>query len=171
MASGIYAIKNIVTKKYYIGSTRNFKKRWSEHKYHLKRGTHHSLKLQRSYDKHGLASFEFSILKEVEEPELLEEIEKEFIELYEAWQSGYNVLKRGAKLTDYEEGSIRNVSNGAYVTREKIAKSPEDDKERLSVRLAVSRLQKLRRIASQREKTMTQLIEDWIDTLKEEKLS
>ena len=41
------------------------------------------------------------------------------------------------------------------------------DKKRLSVRIAASRLQKLRRIAELREKTMTQLIEDWIDKLKE----
>lgn len=44
-------------------------------------------------------------------------------------------------------------------------------RERLSVRIAVSRLEKLRRIAKQKEKTMTQLIEDWIDKLKEEKPS
>jgi predicted small metal-binding protein len=44
-------------------------------------------------------------------------------------------------------------------------------RERLSVRLAASRLEKLRRIAKHKEKTMTQLIEDWIDKLKEEKPS
>jgi hypothetical protein len=32
-------------------------------------------------------------------------------------------------------------------------------------------MNKLRRIAGQREKTMTQLVEDWIDQLKEEKPS
>lgn len=44
-------------------------------------------------------------------------------------------------------------------------------KQRLSIRIAVSRLEKLRRIAKQKEKTMTQLAEDWIDALKEEKPS
>jgi predicted DNA-binding ribbon-helix-helix protein len=44
-------------------------------------------------------------------------------------------------------------------------------KERLSVRVSKNRLEKLRRIAEQKEKTMTQLIEDWIDKLKEEKPS
>lgn len=44
-------------------------------------------------------------------------------------------------------------------------------KERLSVRITTSRIQKLRRIAQAKEKTMTQLIEDWIDKLKEEKPS
>jgi hypothetical protein len=45
------------------------------------------------------------------------------------------------------------------------------NKERLSVRVSSSRLQKLRRITETREKAMTQLIEDWLDKLKEEKPS
>jgi predicted DNA-binding ribbon-helix-helix protein len=45
------------------------------------------------------------------------------------------------------------------------------ERERLSLRISKSRLEKLRRIAEQREKTMTQLVEDWIDKLKEEKPS
>jgi len=39
-------------------------------------------------------------------------------------------------------------------------------KERLSIRVSAKRLQKLREIAAKREKTMTQMIEDWIDSLK-----
>jgi hypothetical protein len=35
-------------------------------------------------------------------------------------------------------------------------------KERLSVRVDSERLEKLRRVAKQKRKTMTQLIEDWI---------
>jgi hypothetical protein len=42
---------------------------------------------------------------------------------------------------------------------------------RLNVRISESRLAKFRRIADRKEKTMTQLIEDWIDKLKEEKPS
>lgn len=44
-------------------------------------------------------------------------------------------------------------------------------KERLSVRVDSERLEKLRRVAKQKRKTMTQLIEDWIDRLQEEKKS
>lgn len=42
-------------------------------------------------------------------------------------------------------------------------------KERLSIRVDPQRLEKLRIIAKQKRKTMTQLIEDWIDRLQEEK--
>ncbi|WP_016952031.1 DUF6364 family protein [Anabaena sp. PCC 7108] len=44
-------------------------------------------------------------------------------------------------------------------------------KERLSIRVDPQRLEKLRRVAKQKHKTMTQLIEDWIDRLQEEKPS
>ena len=40
-------------------------------------------------------------------------------------------------------------------------------KERLSLRVEKERLEKLRRVADQRRKTMTQLLEEWIDRLEE----
>lgn len=38
-------------------------------------------------------------------------------------------------------------------------------KKTLNIRVEESRLQKLRQVAKTRKKTMTQLIEDWIDRL------
>jgi predicted DNA-binding ribbon-helix-helix protein len=38
-------------------------------------------------------------------------------------------------------------------------------KVRLSLRIAFSRWEKLRQLAVEREKTMTQMVEDWIDSL------
>jgi len=38
-------------------------------------------------------------------------------------------------------------------------------KKTLNIRVEESRLQKLREVAKERKKTMTQLIEDWIDRL------
>ena len=45
------------------------------------------------------------------------------------------------------------------------------NKKPLSLRIEEGRLEKLKRIAEARKKTMTQLIEEWIDKLKEEKPS
>ncbi|AFZ43075.1 hypothetical protein PCC7418_2503 [Halothece sp. PCC 7418] len=39
------------------------------------------------------------------------------------------------------------------------------DKQRLSLRIETSRVEKLRLYARYKRKTMTQLVEDWIDTL------
>jgi len=44
-------------------------------------------------------------------------------------------------------------------------------KKPLSLRIEEGRLEKLKPIAEARKKTMTQLIEEWIDKLKEEKPS
>lgn len=38
-------------------------------------------------------------------------------------------------------------------------------KQRLSIRVEVSRIEKIRLYARYKRKTMTQLVEDWIDTL------
>ena len=44
-------------------------------------------------------------------------------------------------------------------------------KKPLSLRIEEERLEKLKRVAEARKKTMTQLIEEWIDKLKEAKPS
>lgn len=64
--SGIYAIKNTLNNKMYIGSTACFKTRWRRHRQCLRGGYHHSLHLQRSYDKLGESRFVFIILEECE---------------------------------------------------------------------------------------------------------
>lgn len=68
---GIYKIENKINGKSYIGSTVNFKKRFSQHKTSLNRGGHHSPILQNSWDKHGEMSFTFEILEECREDLLI----------------------------------------------------------------------------------------------------
>lgn len=60
----IYCIKNIINNKIYIGSTKNFKYRTWYHFNQLKNGKHHSLHLQRAYDKYGKSNFSYSIIEE-----------------------------------------------------------------------------------------------------------
>ena len=42
MASGIYKIVNTITGKCYVGSAKDFEKRWARHFNDLKSGTHSS---------------------------------------------------------------------------------------------------------------------------------
>ena len=60
--SGIYIIKNIITGDIYIGSTSNLIKRKSTHFRSLIKNKHHSVKLQRSYNKYGKENFEFNVI-------------------------------------------------------------------------------------------------------------
>jgi len=53
----IYKIINTKTGKFYVGRTNNLEKRISRHFKELEKGKHHSIHLQRSYNKHGRAAF------------------------------------------------------------------------------------------------------------------
>lgn len=57
--SGIYEIVNTANGKRYIGSAISFKDRWKRHRSRLRAGDHHSIKLQRAWNKYGEASFKF----------------------------------------------------------------------------------------------------------------
>lgn len=57
----IYLIFNQKTDRFYVGSTLNFKSRVMAHRSCLRRGKHHSERLQRSFDKHGEDCFRFVI--------------------------------------------------------------------------------------------------------------
>lgn len=61
-AGYVYAIRNTVNNRAYIGSTSNFKSRWHTHRSTLRRGIHHSFILQKAWDKYGEAAFAFELL-------------------------------------------------------------------------------------------------------------
>ncbi len=60
--SGVYFIRNGTTGKIYIGSTVLLQKRLGEHRKALRAGRHHSVLLQRAFDKYGEADFLFGVL-------------------------------------------------------------------------------------------------------------
>lgn len=55
----IYFITNKVNGKQYIGQTEDFKTRQKRHLEDLRKGIHHSSKLQAAYDEYGEDAFEF----------------------------------------------------------------------------------------------------------------
>ena len=57
--SGIYEIVNTVNGKRYIGSAKNFSRRWGTHRRELKGAKHGNSKLQRAWNKYGEAAFKF----------------------------------------------------------------------------------------------------------------
>ncbi|MFA6282422.1 MAG: NUMOD3 domain-containing DNA-binding protein [Candidatus Omnitrophota bacterium] len=61
--SGVYKIESkIKPNRIYIGSAVNIQERWRKHINYLKRNKHHSIKLQRHYNKYGKNDLVFSIL-------------------------------------------------------------------------------------------------------------
>ena len=61
---GIYKIVNFVNGHCYIGSSCNINKRWTQHINQLNKGKHHSIYLQRAWNKYSSDSFKLEILEE-----------------------------------------------------------------------------------------------------------
>lgn len=60
---GIYAIRNTMNEKMYIGESINVINRWNTHKKDLTNNQHHSFKLQQDWNKYGEDNFKFTILE------------------------------------------------------------------------------------------------------------
>ena len=62
-SSRIYKITCTANGKFYVGSTDNFRRRWSVHLRELRGQYHHSIYLQRSFNKYGETSLTFEVLE------------------------------------------------------------------------------------------------------------
>lgn len=87
---GVYGILNTITNKWYIGSSIELSRRFGHHLRELRNGKHHSLKLQRSFDKYGEGAFQFKILLVCEAKDV-EMFENRAIIAYDSYKNGYNV--------------------------------------------------------------------------------
>ena len=96
--SGIYKITNTITGDFYIGSSKNIKRRWESHKWKTTWKKYPNNPMYLDMQKYGLDKFDFQVIEEVEES-FLKEKEQYFIEtLKPAYNQmnakGLNVEKR-----------------------------------------------------------------------------
>jgi len=112
----VYMIKNTVNGKVYIGSSVDANNRYKSHTSHLKKGVHHSVRLQRSFDKYGEEAFVFIVLKYTDKNEHRKE-EARVLKMLDATnpEKGYN----NSDLTDL--GVIRHTET----SKEKMKKSQQ----------------------------------------------
>jgi hypothetical protein len=61
----IYGTRKRRTNRWYVGATLWNESRWYNHRYHLRRGTHHSPPFQAAWNFYGAATFKFTILEAV----------------------------------------------------------------------------------------------------------
>lgn len=88
---GIYEIVNTKNNKRYIGSSINIYTRWKEHKRMLKKNEHHSIKLQRAWNKaKDKDIFKFNIIEIIKDKQQLHIIEQQYIDKYDSLYNGYN---------------------------------------------------------------------------------
>lgn len=112
---GIYAIKNTVNNRIYIGSSINLQERKCEHYRRLRLGEHCNPFLQADYNKHdGDEVYEFIALEIVEDVNLLIEREQYYIDQYfDNQEKCFNICKMaGSQLgMKHTEESKKKTSN------------------------------------------------------------
>jgi group I intron endonuclease len=86
----IYTITNLVNNKQYVGSTVDFNRRKRQHLSKLRNNKHHSIKLQRAWNKYGEDKFEFIIVFSSKNINNQIKIEQYFIDLF---NPNYNTCK------------------------------------------------------------------------------
>jgi group I intron endonuclease len=142
----IYKIKNVITNDCYIGSSCNFLKRKYEHFRRLEKNKHHSIILQRAYNKYGKENFIVEIIKD----NLNNNQELLFWEQYfiNNLSPKYNINptagnRKGAKVSQETKEKLRLHNLGKKLsqeTKEKISKihlgQKRNDETKLKMSLA-----------------------------------
>jgi group I intron endonuclease len=100
--SGVYQIRNKVNGKLYIGSSVNLKRRKTAHFSELKRGIHHSGKLQNSYNKYGADSFVFEVILVCQPCDVLL-YEQIILDFKQTVKNGYNVSPTAGNTTGHKK--------------------------------------------------------------------
>lgn len=110
---GVYQIKNLENNKIYIGSSKNIKTIWRQHKKQLNAGSHANMFLQEDWDIYGENAFEFSILETCEINERYELEQKYLNKLmpFDRTDNGYNInesaiIKNPTEYKFYSDGML-----------------------------------------------------------------
>ena len=122
----VYKITNTITGDFYIGSSKDVKKRWAEHKCQSKWNEQPNSQLYKDMKKYGLNNFVFQILAEVEEA-FLKETEQEFIEELKPTYNNRNA--NGWDIERYKETKKEYQKTDKYKEYEKSEKRKKQKKE------------------------------------------
>jgi len=117
---GIYQIKNIITNDIYIGSCSNYNVRKGSHLCILRQNKHHSVILQRAFNKYKEENFVFKLIEELPDNTKLIEREQYYIDLL---KPKYNICPTaGSNLnrifTDVHKQNLSKSLNGKVRTQE-----------------------------------------------------
>lgn len=138
---GIYAIRNKINGKVYIGQSVNILQRWNDHKrrsrYEEYEGNHYPL--YRAFKKYGVDNFEFILLEECNK-NILNEREIYWIKKYNSYNDGYNATLGGGnscttsiKITEEEADNIKKLLMNTTLSQVEIAEKFNIDQSNVSL--------------------------------------
>ena len=125
--SGIYKITNTITGDFYIGSSKNVKRRWRAHKCQSTWKNCPNNQLYQDMQKYGIDKFVFELLEEVEES-LLKEKEQKFIETLKPaynnyYAKGLDIDKRKESQKKYQKSDKGKEAQKEYKKTNKYKES------------------------------------------------
>lgn len=109
--SGIYAIKNKVNGKIYIGSSKNVRFRWNRHLKKLRNTLHENHHLQNAFDKYGESQLQFKVLELVEDVSLLKIIEQRYLDEIKLLPEKYYNINYDATRINYTPEVLKKMSD------------------------------------------------------------
>lgn len=102
---GIYKIINTTTGDCYIGQSRDINARWRKHRSNYnKSGNHYDYYLYRAFRKYGIENFEFEVIEECRENDLLER-ERHY---YELIKPKYNLISPITNPMDNDKVQVKH---------------------------------------------------------------
>ena len=107
MTIGIYSIKNKKNGKVYIGSSINCEYRFKQHQKELRAHSHGNDHLQKAINKYGMDNFEFNIIAECNEADLITK-EDEWINKFNSMDSRFGYNKQSADRSFLTEEAKKN---------------------------------------------------------------
>lgn len=131
MITGIYQITNTANGKCYVGSAVRFNSRWKLHQTQLSRGEHHSVVLQRAWDKYGEDAFQFKRLLICSKEHLLWFEQRAL----DALKPAYNICKVAGSVRGYrhsDEAKAAAAERARGNTNRRGRKEPQEVCERIS---------------------------------------
>lgn len=97
--TGVYQIYNVLSKKRYIGSSKNVKKRFNKHVGNFRHQRRTNIEMEKDYLKYGINSFVFGLIEECAEHELTDR------EQFYIYHYGLNCLYNKAPLATSNKGT------------------------------------------------------------------
>lgn len=129
--SGIYAIKNIINSRVYIGSSNNLYKRFNAHKNELLQIKHDNPALTNFCKVYGIEKLYIEII-EFCETSILIERENYYIQLYNAYGHGFNCCPKAESPFKNTSPSAETRKKLSDATKRRILLYPEKNKENLN---------------------------------------
>lgn len=109
---GIYKIIHTISRKCYVGSSTDIDSRFKAHRMLLKNGSHHSKRLQYSWNKYHESEFEFVVVELCDES-LLRSKELHYVKLEDSYRNGFNGTDQIGKKVRHPKAILRKMKRSA----------------------------------------------------------